>query len=168
MEEDIEEAISIGLGQEVTDLMCKYLDKKFSTFYGKELPVVVDREKALFSTWYELFPRSCSKESGRHGTFKDCERFLPEIARMGFDILYLPPIHPIGRTNRKGKNNVLQINTDDVGSPWAIGSTDGGHKAVHPQLGTLEDFQRLVKKAIEFGIEIAMDLAFQCSPAHPY
>ncbi len=129
---------------------------------------MVDRRKALFSTWYELFPRSCSPEPGKHGTFKDCERFLPEIAGMGFDILYLPPIHPIGETNRKGKNNALEVLPGDVGSPWAIGSKEGGHKAVHPQLGTMEDFDRLVKRAKEFGIEIAMDLAFQCSPDHPY
>lgn len=164
----IDKTVSVALSEELIELMDRYPDKRFAVSYGKELAVVVDREKALFSTWYELFPRSCTTETGRHGTFKDCEGLLPEIGRMGFDILYLPPIHPIGRTNRKGKNNVLQINTDDVGSPWAIGSRDGGHKAVHPQLGTLEDFERLVKKAKEFGIEIAMDLAFQCSPDHPY
>jgi starch synthase (maltosyl-transferring) len=163
-----EESVSIALGEELTELMQKYPDKTFATSYEKELAVVVDREKALFSTWYELFPRSCSPEPNRHGTFKGCERLLPEIGKMGFDILYLPPIHPIGKANRKGKNNVLETNPDDVGSPWAIGSKEGGHKAVHPHLGTLEDFAGLIKKAKDYGIEIAIDLAFQCSPDHPY
>jgi starch synthase (maltosyl-transferring) len=163
-----EEAILVALSGEITELMDQYPDKKFAVSYKKELSVWVDRGKALFSTWYELFPRSCSKDPNRHGTFKDCERLLPEIARMGFDILYLPPIHPIGRTNRKGKNNVLEDNPDDIGSPWAIGSKEGGHQAIHPQLGTLEDFQKLIMKAKTHGIELAMDLAFQCSPDHPY
>lgn len=164
----IERTVSAALDEELIELMNRYPDKSFAIKYGKELSLVVDREKALFSTWYELFPRSCSPEAGKHGTFKDCERFLPEIARMGFDILYLPPIHPIGKTNRKGKNNLLENNPDDVGSPWAIGSKEGGHKAVHPQLGTLDDFESLIKKAKHYEIEIALDLAFQCSPDHPY
>jgi len=133
-----EKIVSTALGEELIELMDRYPDKRFAIKYGKELPLVVDRDKALFSTWYELFPRSCTTETGRHGTLKDCEGLLPEISRMGFDILYLPPIHPIGRTNRKGKNNVLQVNPDDVGSPWVILSKEGGHKAVHPQLGTLK------------------------------
>jgi starch synthase (maltosyl-transferring) len=162
------EAVLVALNAELTELMDQYPDKKFAVSYQKELSVWVDRGKALFSAWYELFPRSCSKEPNRHGTFKDCERLLPEIARMGFDILYLPPVHPIGRTNRKGKNNVLENNPDDVGSPWAIGSKEGGHQAIHPQLGTLEDFERLIMKAKTHGIELAMDLAFQCSPDHPH
>lgn len=162
------EAIRVALSAEITELMDQYPDKTFAVSYKKELPVWVDREKALFSTWYELFPRSCSKDPNRHGIFKDCERLLPEIARMGFDILYLPPVHPIGRTNRKGKNNVIENNPDDVGSPWAIGSEEGGHQAIHPQLGTLGDFERLIVKAKTHGIELAMDLAFQCSPDHPY
>jgi starch synthase (maltosyl-transferring) len=148
--------------------MNQYPDKKFAVSHPKELHAWVDRGKALFSTWYELFPRSCSKDPNRHGTFEDCERLLPEIATMGFDILYLPPLHPIGRVNRKGRNNVLENNPDDVGSPWAIGSKEGGHKAVHPQLGALGDFERLIVKAKDHGIEVAMDLAFQCSPDHPY
>jgi starch synthase (maltosyl-transferring) len=162
------EAIWVALSAEIAELMDQYPDKTFAVSYQKELPVWVDREKALFSTWYELFPRSCSKDPNRHGTLKDCERLLPEIARMGFDILYLPPVHPIGRTNRKGKNNVLENNPDDVGSPWAIGSKEGGHQAIHPQLGTLEDFEKLIMSAKTDGIELAMDLAFQCSPDHPY
>jgi starch synthase (maltosyl-transferring) len=165
---DMEAGTPIALGQELTDLMDKYPNKRFATSYEKELLVIAEREKARCSAWYEIFPRSCSSEPKRHGTFKDCERLLPEIARMGFDILYLPPVHPIGRTNRKGKNNVLENNPDDVGSPWAIGSEKGGHKSIHPQLGTLEDFESLILKAKDYGIELAMDLTFQCSPDHPY
>ncbi len=179
-EENGEDLVSIALGEELTELMSRYSNKKFAVSYEKELAVMVDRGKALFSTWYELFPRSCSSEPGKYGTFTDCERLLPEIAKMGFDILYLPPIHPIGKTNRKGKNNILprprsinsagpgEVRPDDVGSPWAIGSKEGGHKAIDPQLGTLEDLERLVKRAKDFGMEIAMDLAYQCSPDHPY
>jgi starch synthase (maltosyl-transferring) len=163
-----EAAISLVLGQELTELMAKYPDRQQATRYPKELTVVVDRVKARFSSWYERFPRSCSPKPGRHGTFKDCERILPEIARMGFDVLYLPPIHPIGKTNRKGKNNSIQAKPDEPGSPWAIGSQEGGHKAIHPELGSLDDFKRLVQKAKDHGIEIALDLAFQCAPDHPY
>jgi starch synthase (maltosyl-transferring) len=162
------DAVSVALSEELTELMNKYPDKKFASRYEKDLTVTVDRKKALFSAWYELFPRSCSSPSTGHGTFQDCEQLLPEIAKMGFDILYFPPIHPIGQTNRKGRNNVLEVNPADVGSPWAIGSKEGGYTAVHPRLGTLEDVERLVKKAGEHGIEIALDLAFQCSPDHPY
>jgi starch synthase (maltosyl-transferring) len=167
-EEDPEGAVWGALSAELTELMDQYPDKKFAVSHPKELRVWVERGKALFSTWYELFPRSCSPGPGRHGTFEDCERLLPEIARMGFDILYLPPVHPIGRMNRKGKNNVLGNHSDDVGSPWAIGSKEGGHKTIHPQLGTIEDFERLIMKANDHGIELAIDLAFQCSPDHPY
>ncbi|HEX3034746.1 MAG TPA: alpha-1,4-glucan--maltose-1-phosphate maltosyltransferase [Thermodesulfobacteriota bacterium] len=165
---DIEEAVSAALSEELAELMGKYPDKRFATRYEKELAVRVDRQKALFSTWYERFPRSCSPEPGKHGTFRDCERILPEVARMGFDVLYLPPIHPIGRTNRKGKNNSPVTEPDDVGSPWAIGAEDGGHKAIHPELGTFKDFERLISKAKDYGIEIAIDLAYQCTPDHPY
>jgi starch synthase (maltosyl-transferring) len=128
----------------------------------------VDREKARFSAWYELFPRSCATVPEQHGTFKDCEALLPYVAAMGFDVLYLPPIHPIGQTHRKGKNNTPVAAPDDPGSPWAIGSEAGGHKAIHPQLGTLEDFRRLIARAGQYGVEIAIDLALQCSPDHPY
>ena len=163
-----QQAASIALSEELSALMNKYRDKTFSTKYGKELTVVVDRPKALFSAWYERFPRSCASEPGSHGTLKDCEAILPEIARMGFDVFYLPPIHPIGRKNRKGKNNASISVEGDVGSPWAIGASEGGHKAIHPQLGTLEDLERLINKAKDYEIEIALDLAFQCSPDHPY
>ena len=166
--EDHSEAIRSALDDELALLISKYLDWGFATVYEKELAVVVDREKARFSSWYEMFPRSCGPEPGRHGTFKDCENRLPYIAAMGFNVLYLPPIHPIGHTHRKGKNNVAIGGPGDSGSPWAIGAEEGGHKAVHPQLGTLEDFRHLVAKAKEHGIEIALDLAFQCTPDHPY
>jgi starch synthase (maltosyl-transferring) len=149
-------------------LMAAYPDRRFATTYPRQLPVVVDREKARFSTWYEMFPRSCSPHPGQHGTLKDCAARLPYIAQMGFDVLYLPPIHPIGEVHRKGKNNAPVAAPDDPGSPWAIGSAAGGHTAVHPQLGTLEDFRYLLAQAQEYGIEIALDLAFQCAPDHPY
>jgi starch synthase (maltosyl-transferring) len=167
-ETDREEVFLLAMSKEVNEVMERYADRQFATFYEKQLPVFVDRKKALFSSWYEIFPRSCASQPDRHGTFKDCEAFLPEIQRMGFDVLYLPPIHPIGKTNRKGKNNSLLVDPNDIGSLWAIGSDEGGHKAVHPELGTIEDFTRLIDKAKEYGIEIAMDLAFQCSPDHPY
>ena len=153
---------------ELAALMAKYSDRRWAVTYDKELRVNVDREKARFSTWYEMFPRSCASEPGVHGTLRDCEQRLPYVAGMGFDVLYLPPIHPIGRSFRKGKNNELGAGPDDLGSPWAIGAKEGGHKAIHPQLGTLEDFKRLVTKAKKSGIEIALDIAFQCAPDHPY
>jgi starch synthase (maltosyl-transferring) len=136
--------------------------------YGRELAVDVERERARFGAWYELFPRSASPEPGRHGTFADVAARLPYVAAMGFDVLYLPPVHPIGRAFRKGKNNSPEAGPDDVGSPWAIGAAEGGHDAIHPALGTLEDFRRLVARAGELGMEIALDLAFQCSPDHPW
>jgi starch synthase (maltosyl-transferring) len=163
-----EARIRIALSDETAALMERHADRRFAATYEKELEVVVDREKARFSTWYEMFPRSCSPEPGRHGTFRDCEARLPYIASMGFDVLYFPPIHPIGRTHRKGKNNRPVGGPGDPGSPWGIGAEEGGHKAIHPQLGDLSDFRRLLAKAQEQGIEIALDLAFQCSPDHPY
>lgn len=164
----LQSAVEAALGDEIARLMAKYPEREFATRYERELEVRVERPKALFSTWYERFPRSASPEPGRQGTLADCENLLPEIARMGFDVFYLPPIHPIGYTNRKGKNNSPATQPDDCGSPWAIGSQEGGHKAVDPALGTLADFERLVEKARSYGIEIALDLAFQCSPDHPY
>lgn len=162
------EKLLISLDEEVAGLVDRYLDRRSATVYGKELLVVVDPVNARFSAWYEMFPRSWARQAGYHGTFEDVESNLPYIAGMGFDVLYLPPIHPIGRRHRKGKNNISSSGPDDPGSPWAIGSEQGGHKSVHPQLGTLEDFRRLVARAKEFGIEIALDIAFQCSPDHPY
>jgi starch synthase (maltosyl-transferring) len=133
-----------------------------------EFRVVVDRERARFSTWYEMFPRSAATEPGKHGTFDDVRARLDYVAGMGFDVLYLPPIHPIGRVNRKGANNALVAGDADPGSPWAIGAAEGGHKAIHPALGTLDDFKRLVAAAGERGMEIALDIALQCAPDHPY
>ena len=149
-------------------LMSKYPDRRFAATNGKQLEVIVERKRARFSAWYEMFPRSCGPVQGNHGTFDDCIDRLPYIAEMGFDVLYFPPIHPIGRTQRKGKNNATGAGPDDPGSPWAIGAEEGGHKAIHPQLGTLDDFRRLIAGAHEFHIEIAIDIAFQCSPDHPY
>jgi starch synthase (maltosyl-transferring) len=157
-----------ALDEEVAQAVQRHPARRFASRYTKTLSVTVDREKAAFSTWYELFPRSCSGEPNRHGTFRDCEAWLPYVASMGFDVLYLPPIHPIGHTARKGKNNSIAAQPDDVGSPWAIGSEEGGHTSIHPQLGTLDDFDHLVSKAKEHGIEIALDIAFQCTPDHPY
>lgn len=165
---DHERAVPAATGTDLAELVERYTDRSSAAVYEKELTVVVDRRKAVFSAWYERFPRSCSPEPGRHGTFKDCESMLPDVARMGFDVLYLPPVHPIGLTKRKGKNNSPVCGEGDVGSPWAIGAAEGGHKAVHPDLGTLKDFQGLVRRAKDHGIEIAMDIAFQCSPDHPY
>ncbi len=133
-----------------------------------DLPLSVDRERALFSAWYELFPRSAANEPGRHGTFDDVIARLPYIRDLGFDVLYFPPIHPIGTTNRKGKNNNLIAAAGDPGSVYAIGSAEGGHDAIHPELGTLDDFRRLVAAAAEHGLEIALDFAIQCSPDHPW
>jgi len=135
--------------------------------YEKQLTVAVAREKALFSTWYEFFPRSCGQK-GKHGTFKDCIDELDEIKEMGFDVVYLPPIHPIGLKNRKGKNNTLTADQESPGSPWAIGSKDGGHDAIHPCLGSREDFKLFVAAAKNRDLEVALDLAFQCAPDHPY
>jgi starch synthase (maltosyl-transferring) len=160
--------IQAALSRALLGLMMRHPDRRFATTYEKQLRVDVDGPRAGFGSWYEMFPRSAASGPGRHGTFGDCEKRLPYIAEMGFDVLYLPPIHPIGKTNRKGKNNATRAAPDDVGSPWAIGSGEGGHKSVHPRLGTLDDFRRLVQKAGEQGIEIALDLAFQCSPDHPY
>ncbi len=160
-------AVAIALGPEMTEVVRKYPDRSRATIYDRELTVAVDRPKAVFSTWYEVFPRSCG-EGGAHGTLRDCERLLPDIAALGFDVLYLPPIHPIGLTNRKGRNNATSVGPDDPGSPWAIGSSAGGHKAIHPQLGSFDDLRHLIAQAAAHGLEVALDLAFQCSPDHPY
>jgi starch synthase (maltosyl-transferring) len=150
-------------------LVTRYPDRRFATSYERELGVEVDRERARFSSWYELFPRSAGEEPGRHGTFADVERRLPYVAELGFDVLYLPPIHPIGTTFRKGRNNTVGAEPGDVGSPWAIGSPEGGHTEIHPELGTLDDFRRLVRRAKdEYGLEVALDIAFNCSPDHPW
>ncbi len=136
--------------------------------YGRDLEVYVEPPRARFAAWYELFPRSQSREEGKHGTFKDTARRLPDIKRMGFNVLYLPPIHPIGKTNRKGKNNSLSARPGEPGVPWSVGDETGGHTAVHPELGTLADFRRLVQRAKQAGIEIALDFTSNCSPDHPW
>ncbi len=157
-----------ALDDELAAVAARYPDRRFESLWPIEMPLEADRERARFSTWYELFPRSTSPQAGRHGTFRDLEARLPYVAEMGFDILYLPPIHPVGREKRKGKNNALVATAEDVGSPWAIGAAEGGHKAIHTQLGTIEDFRRLLKKAGGLGLEIALDIAYQCAPDHPY
>ncbi|HLH23679.1 MAG TPA: alpha-1,4-glucan--maltose-1-phosphate maltosyltransferase [Chloroflexota bacterium] len=218
------EAVAAALSAELGQLMARHADRGAVTRYERELPVTVDRERARFSTWYELFPRSTAATkpgwrlqpdgeeggSGRHpqtpargaplnprggdgedppargapldprggmsaeapalphGTLRDVQDWLPYVAAMGFDVLYLPPIHPIGRAFRKGRNNALEAAPGDPGSPWAIGGPEGGHKAIHPELGTLDDFRELVERARGFGLEVALDVAFQCSPDHPY
>ncbi len=165
---EVERKRETALDELLEQWMRDLLDRRHASTYQHELAVQVDRERARFSSWYELFPRSCSDTPGAHGTFKDCERKLHYVASMGFDTLYLPPIHPIGRTHRKGPNNTTANQPDDVGSPWAIGSPGGGHTAIHPELGTAKDFRRLIAAAKEFGIELALDIAFQCSPDHPW
>ena len=159
---------AIALSTDLADLMARNADRRLGTRYGRELPVLVDRKLARCSAWYEMFPRSAAAVAGRHGTFEDVEARLPYVAEMGFDVLYLPPIHPIGRSYRKGRNNTILARTGDPGSPWAIGGAEGGHKDVHPELGTLEDFQRLLKAARQRGLEVALDLAYQASADHPY
>jgi len=136
--------------------------------YGRELMVIVDRKTAAFSSWYELFPRSQTPSPRQHGTFNGVIARLPYVRDLGFDVLYFPPIHPIGRTNRKGRNNALSASPADPGSVYAIGSDEGGHDALHPELGTMEDFLRLVHAAHEYDLEIALDFAIQCSPDHPW
>ncbi len=165
---DTAAAAAHALDPGLAALMEKYSDRSLGATHERELKVVVDRERARFSAWYEMFPRASSPQPGRHGTFRDCIAMLPYVAEMGFDVFYLPPIHPIGTTNRKGKNNNPNNSKGDVGSPWAIGSPEGGHKAIHPQLGTLEDFRALVDATRSHGMEIALDIAFQCTPDHPY
>ncbi len=158
----------ILLDAETAELMELYPDRSAATSYDRELEVVADRPLARFAAWYEMFPRSQGTVPGRHGTFQDCIARLPAIAAMGFDVIYLPPIHPIGRSFRKGRNNSLSAGPDDPGSPWAIGNEQGGHKAVEPSLGTLDDFRAFVRAARESGMEVALDYALQCSPDHPY
>jgi len=163
-----EDSKVVALDADLAARMERYADTALETKYERELRVAVDRERARFSSWYEMFPRSCSAVPGKHGTFQDAEARLEYIAGMGFDVLYLPPIHPIGESFRKGKNNSVTAEPGDVGSPWAIGDKTGGHTAIHPELGTFADFEHLVARAKSFGLEIAMDIAFQCSPDHPW
>ncbi|MDC6353688.1 MULTISPECIES: alpha-1,4-glucan--maltose-1-phosphate maltosyltransferase [unclassified Robiginitalea] len=162
-----DQAVEAAVSDRLHELFMEHPERRLANT-TEPLEVYVDRKKAEFSTWYEFFPRSASPTPGKHGTFADCERLLPRIAEMGFDTVYFPPIHPIGEKNRKGKNNTTEAEDGDCGVPWAIGSRHGGHRAIHPELGTEEDFRQLVRKAGEHGLEIAMDLAFQAAPDHPY
>jgi starch synthase (maltosyl-transferring) len=157
----------VALDPGLRALAAFYPDRAIGTRHPGEFPLIVERERARSGAWYEFFPRS-SGDKGRHGTFADASRHLDYVRELGFDVVYLPPIHPIGRTARKGPNNALIAGPGDPGSPWAIGAAEGGHKAVHPELGTVEDFKRFVRRAEALGIEVALDLAYQCSPDHPY
>ncbi|WP_248724540.1 alpha-1,4-glucan--maltose-1-phosphate maltosyltransferase [Seonamhaeicola sp. ML3] len=166
-ENNYDEAIAEARSERLHYIFLKH-PKKILANESKTYKAYVDRKKARFSTWYEFFPRSASEHDGVHGTLKDCERLLPRVKNMGFDTLYLPPIHPIGEVNRKGKNNTTEAFEGDVGSTWGIGSRLGGHKDVHPDLGNIDDLKNLVQKAKEQGIEIAMDYALQAAPDHPW
>ncbi|QEI08000.1 DUF3416 domain-containing protein [Pigmentiphaga aceris] len=160
--------LEILLSDALADAMLPLELREFQLVHAPALPLLVEREAAGFSSWYELFPRSQSGDVNRHGTFDDVIARLPMVRDMGFDVLYFPPIHPIGRQHRKGRNNSLTAGPDDPGSPYAIGSEAGGHDALHPELGTVQDFRRLLKAAREHGLEIALDFAIQCSPDHPW
>ena len=162
------EGIARASSSELASMMRRNAERNYAGTGEQPFVVLVDRERARFGAWYECFPRSTSPVPGRHGTFKDLEARLPYIASMNFDVLYLPPVHPIGRSFRKGPNNTTIVAAGDPGSPWAIGAAEGGHKAIHPELGTLDDFRHLVRAAADHGLELAMDIAFQCAPDHPY
>jgi starch synthase (maltosyl-transferring) len=163
-----ESAVELALRDELLATVHRYPDPAIETWYERELEVVVDRERAGFSAWYELFPRSWSPTPGKHGTLRDVAARLDYVAEMGFDVLYLPPISPIGKSFRKGKNNSVEAAPGEEGSPWAIGSAEGGHTAIHPALGTFKDFADLTKRTKQKKMEIALDIAFQCAPDHPW
>ncbi len=165
---DTEQRYGAALDASLSALVRRCPDLELLARHEPWLPLTVDRERARYSTWYELFPRSWAPEAGKHGTLRDVAARLPDIAQMGFDVLYLPPIHPIGETSRKGANNAVRAQPGEPGSPWAIGANGGGHKVVHAQLGKLEDVRFLVDEARRHGIELALDIAYQCSPDHPY
>ncbi|MEU6353433.1 maltotransferase domain-containing protein, partial [Streptomyces sp. NPDC047072] len=159
--------LAAALTPEVDEVLARHPLRELVTS-SETLPLLVERERALYGSWYEFFPRSEGTPEQPHGTFRTAARRLPAIAAMGFDVVYLPPIHPIGTTFRKGRNNTLTPGPEDVGVPWAIGSPEGGHDAVHPALGTIEDFAWFVEQARHQGLEIALDFALQCSPDHPW
>ncbi|MEX1021994.1 MAG: alpha-1,4-glucan--maltose-1-phosphate maltosyltransferase [Dehalococcoidia bacterium] len=169
-DEDVPQArrIEIARDPSLREAMTLGRDRARDATYRRVLPLWVDRERARFGAWYEMFPRSVTPDPERSGTFREAAARLDDIAGMGFDVLYLPPVHPIGETHRKGANNTLHAAADDPGSPWAIGSRDGGHMAVDPGLGTIEDFEWFVQEAARAGLEVALDLAYQCSPDHPW
>ena len=166
--DDLAPRIAVALSDELAAFMAARPDRSQATRYDRSLPVVVDRERARFGAWYEMFPRSAGTDPSRSATFSEAADMLSYVASMGFDVLYLPPIHPIGRSFRKGPNNTLAAGPNDPGSPWAIGSDEGGHTAVEPGLGTIEEFDAFVAAATAHGLEIALDIAFQASPDHPY
>ncbi len=157
-----------ALTADLLELVSRYPNTALETRYDRVLHVDVDRERARYSTWYELFPRSQGADAQTHGTLRDVEAKLPYLQQLGFDVLYMPPIHPIGRSYRKGKNNSVTAQLDDVGSPWAIGAIEGGHTDILPELGTPADFEHLRVTAKEHGMELALDIAFQCAPEHPW
>lgn len=163
-----DEAVSVAESELFTFYANRYPERRFVARYAHELTIDVDRTRAGFSSWYCLFPRSAAREEGKHGTFKDVEALLPRISGMGFDVLYFTPIHPIGTAHRKGKNNSVICQPGEPGVPYGIGSPEGGHDAIHPELGTIDDFKHLVSIAHNYGMEVAMDLAIQCSPDHPW
>jgi starch synthase (maltosyl-transferring) len=163
----VDARLAAALAPEVDAVLARYPLRELVTSC-EPLPLLVERERALYGSWYEFFPRSEGTPERPHGTFRTAARRLPAIAAMGFDVVYLPPIHPIGTTHRKGPNNTLSAGPGDVGVPWAIGSPEGGHDAVHPELGTLEDFDHFVAEARHLGLEVALDFALQCSPDHPW
>lgn len=162
------DAIAYALSDEPRAVMKAYGERAYLSRYPRDLQVFVDRRAARFSSWFEIFPRSASPDPGRPGTLRDVVGLLPMVRDMGFDVLYFPPIHPIGRSNRKGANNTLNAGPDDPGVPYAIGAEEGGHDAIDPMIGTLDDFRALVAEAKGHGIEIALDFAVQCSPDHPW
>ncbi|MEO7037627.1 MAG: alpha-1,4-glucan--maltose-1-phosphate maltosyltransferase [Polyangiaceae bacterium] len=164
----LDERLKVAFAEDVFELVRAPLFADEASRLDRPLELYVDRAEACFSAWYELFPRSQGTDPKKHGTFADTTKRLPEIAALGFDVIYLPPIHPIGVTHRKGRNNSPNCLPGDVGSPWAIGGKEGGHTAVHPELGSLADFDVLVASARDFGLEIALDFALQCSPDHPW
>ncbi len=163
----VDRRVKAALDETIARIMGRYPDRAGSTISKPTLTLSVDRERARFGAWYEFFPRSTG-QAGHHGTFKTAAKELARIADMGFDVVYLPPIHPIGTTFRKGKNNTLEGGRGDVGVPWAIGGKEGGHKSIHPDLGTIDDFDDFVAEARAHGLEVALDYAIQCSPDHPW
>ncbi len=168
-QKDEAKAIAYVLGSDFAQVIHNYPLRQFETTYDHNLRVKVGRKRERFSSWYELFPRSTSPDIVRAGTFKDVENLLPRIHSLGFDVLYMPPVHPVGRKNRKGRNNATTAMEGEPGSPWAIGAAEGGHKAILPELGNIKDYKALIKKAkTKYDIDIALDLAFQCAPDHPY
>ena len=169
-DESVDRTVRAGaaLAPGLLSIMEEHFRPHSVTRYARELRIWVDRERARFGAWYEMFPRSTGPDANTHGTFDTAAQALERVADLGFDVVYLPPIHPIGRTNRKGRNNSLTPAPDDPGSPWAIGSEEGGHTAVAPELGTIDDFERFVARAKELDLEVALDYALQCSPDHPW